>query len=163
MQTWLERARAAAPKRAIKRGSSDLPTLEDIEEYGDYLRDLLAEDPSIGRRKLREAIKAKGFLVSERTMRNWLDRYHGKCSRAPLVAPIEGLPSLDRQGLVQYQADLLQEWNSKPAMTYTQLKKYLGQHLGATCSKITMQRYMEAPFSSLESGAYRCPPWRGLY
>ena len=76
MQTWLERARADAPKRTIKRGSSDLPTLEDLEEYGDYLRGLLAEDPSLGRRKLREAIKAKGFLVSEKTMSIWIARYH---------------------------------------------------------------------------------------
>ena len=34
MQTWLERARASAPKRSIKRGSSDLPTLENLEEHG---------------------------------------------------------------------------------------------------------------------------------
>ena len=31
MQSWLERARASAPKRAIKRGTSDLPTLESLE------------------------------------------------------------------------------------------------------------------------------------
>jgi len=63
MRSWLDRARAAAPKRAIQRGSSDLPELEDIEEeYGDYLRVLLAEDPSLGWRKLREAIKAEGSL-----------------------------------------------------------------------------------------------------
>ena len=48
MRSWLERARATAPKRAIKRGSSDLPTLENLEEHGDYLRGLLAEDPSMG-------------------------------------------------------------------------------------------------------------------
>ena len=63
MQTWLGRARSSVPKRAIKRGFSDLPTLEDLEEYGDYLRGMLAEDPSLRWRKLREAIKAKGFLV----------------------------------------------------------------------------------------------------
>ena len=76
MRQWLERARAIVPKRVIKRGSSDLPTLEDLEEYGDYLRGLLAEDPSLRHVKLREAIKAKGFLVSEKTMRIWLDDYH---------------------------------------------------------------------------------------
>jgi len=81
MQTWLERARSSVPKRAIKRGFSDLPTLEDLEEYGDYLRGLLAEDPSLRWFKLREAIKAKGFLVLDRTMRNWLDRYHGEIER----------------------------------------------------------------------------------
>ena len=42
MRSRLDRARvAAAPKRAIKRGSSDLPTLENLEEHGDYLRDCL--------------------------------------------------------------------------------------------------------------------------
>ena len=81
MRTWLERARAIVPKRAIKRGFSDLPTLEDLEEYGDYLRGLLAEDPSLRWRKLREAIKAKGFLVSDKTMRIWLDRYHREIER----------------------------------------------------------------------------------
>ena len=69
------------PKRAIKRGFSDLPTLEDPEEYGDYLRGLLAEDPSLRRFKLREAIKEKGFLVSDKKMRIWLDRYHGAMER----------------------------------------------------------------------------------
>ena len=62
MQTWLERARAIAPKRAIKRGSSDLPTLENPEEHGDYLRGLLANDPAISFRSLREAIKKRFFL-----------------------------------------------------------------------------------------------------
>ena len=102
MQTWFERARVDAPKPIIKRGSSDVPTLEDLEEHGEYLRGLLAEDPSMGWRKLREAIKAKGFLVPERTMRSWLDRYHGNCSRALLAAPIEGLFVLDMKGLRLY-------------------------------------------------------------
>ena len=56
MQSWLKRARATAPKRTIKRGSSDLPTLEDLRAHDDYLRGLLAEDSSMGWRKLREAI-----------------------------------------------------------------------------------------------------------
>ena len=56
MQTWLDRARAVAPKRAIKRGSSDLPTLENLEDQGDYLRGLFADDQSMGRRQLREAM-----------------------------------------------------------------------------------------------------------
>ena len=30
VRSWLDRARAAAPKRAIKRGSGDLPTLENL-------------------------------------------------------------------------------------------------------------------------------------
>ena len=94
MQTWLERARAIAPKRAIKRGSSDLPTIDNLEEHGDYLRGLLAEDPSIGRVKLREAIKAKGFLVSEQTMRTWLDRHHGVPKRA-IKRGSSDLPTLE--------------------------------------------------------------------
>ena len=52
MRSWLERARAAAPKRAIKRGPSDLPTLENLEEHGDYLRGLLADDETMGFWKL---------------------------------------------------------------------------------------------------------------
>ena len=106
MRSWLERARAGAPKRAIKRGSSDLPTLENLEEHGDYLRGLLEDDASMGWRKLREAIKTKGFLVSEKTMRNWLDRHHGKCSRALLAAPIEGLPCLNLAELRHYETQL---------------------------------------------------------
>jgi hypothetical protein len=148
MQSWLERARAAAPKRAIKRGSSDLPTLEDLEEHGDYLRGLLAEDPSMGWHKLREAINAKGFLVSERTMRNWLDRYHGKCSRALLVAPSEGLPCLDLKGLRLYEAELLEKWSANVEITYTQLKEFLEQTYGCTCSKNAMMHWMQSPFQT---------------
>ena len=81
MRSWLERARSSLPKRRLKRGFSDLPTLEDLEEYGDYLRGLLAEDPSLRWRQLREAIKAKGFLVSEKTMEIWLGCYHGGMNR----------------------------------------------------------------------------------
>ena len=121
MRSWLERARASAPKPASKRSSSDLPTLENLEEHGDNLRDLLADDATMGYRKLRESMKSKGFLVAETTMQRWLDRYHGKSSRALLEAPIEGLPSLDRKGLVHYQAELLPGRNSKPGMTYMQL------------------------------------------
>ena len=47
MQSRLERARASAPKLTTKRGSSDFPTLENLEEHGDYLLGLLAEDPAI--------------------------------------------------------------------------------------------------------------------
>ena len=83
-------------------------------------------------------------------MHNWLERYHGKCSRALLEALIEGLPSLDRHGLVQYRAGLLQEWNSKPAMTYMHLKEFLELQLGATCSKNTMMHFMQSPFLSME-------------
>ena len=149
MRSWLERARAVAPKRAIKRGSSDLPTLENLEKHGDYLRGLLAEDPSIGRVRLREAIKAKGFLVSEQTMRTWLDRHHGKSQRAVLSAPIEGLPCLDAACLRQYEAKLLREWSSRPAMTYTQLKEWLEQSLAVTCTKRTMEYFMQTPFKSM--------------
>ena len=140
MQSWLERARATAPKRAIKRGSSDLPTLENLDAYGDFLRGLLAEDAAIGRRKLREAMKEKGFLVSEQTMRSWLDRYHEKRSRA----------RLQRARLLrQHEAQLLREWSSRPAMTYTQLKEWLEQTLSKTCDKCTMRRFMQTPFSSM--------------
>ena len=37
MRTWLERARAPIAKRAIKGGSRDFPTLENVEKHGDYL------------------------------------------------------------------------------------------------------------------------------
>ena len=89
----------------------------------------------MGRRKLREAIKTKGFLVSERTMRNWLDRYHGECSRALLPAPIEGLPVLDMKSLRLYEAELLQEAATDPEKTYTQMKAFLEKKFGRTCSK----------------------------
>ena len=139
MQTWLERARSSKPKRGIKRGSSDLPTLKDLEEYGDYLRGLLAEDPSLGRRKLREAMKEKGSLVSLRTMSNWLDHYHGKSKRTLLAAPIEDLPCLDLEGLRAYESELLSKWNDNLDITYTQLTEFLEQEHGRTCSKHTMQ------------------------
>jgi len=145
MRTWLERARSSVRKRAIKRGSSDLPTLEDLEEYGDYLRGLLAEDPSLGRRKLREAIKEKGFLVSPTTMSNWLDRYHGKSKRTLLAAPIDGLPCLDLEGLRAYDTELLSRWADEWDITYTRLKEFLEQEHGRTCSKETMQHWMQRP------------------
>ena len=146
----MERARAAAPKRAIKRGSSDLPTLENLDAYADFLRGLLGEDAIMGRWKLREAMKAKGFLVSERTMRNWLDRYHGMCQRAIIAAPIKGLPCLDAAALRQHESKLLREWSSRPAMTYTQLKEWLEQTLAMTCTKWPMRNCMQTPFSLLD-------------
>ena len=95
-------------------------------------------------------------------MRNWLDRYHGMCESELLAAPIEGLPILDRKGLQHYQAELLQEWNSKPAMTCTQLKEYLEQGLGATCSKNTGAFYAVA-FSCYGERVNRYSSWRRLY
>ena len=112
MRSWLERARAIAPKRAIKRGSSDLPTVENLEEHGDYLRGLLEDDASMGCKRLRESMKKKGFLVSEKTMRCWLDRYHEMCSLFP------------------YEAVLLQFWSKHQAMTYSQGKEFLFQKHG---------------------------------
>ena len=47
MRSWLDRARAVAPKRDIKRGWSDLTTLENLDQHGDYLRGLLAENQVI--------------------------------------------------------------------------------------------------------------------
>ena len=48
MQSWLERERASAPQRAVKRGSSDLPMLDNLEAHGDYIRGLLVGDPAFG-------------------------------------------------------------------------------------------------------------------
>ena len=104
----------------------------------------------MGRHKLREAIRAKGFLVSERTMRNWLDRYHGKCSRALLAAPTEGLPCLDLKGVRCYEAELLDKWSTDPDMTKTQLREFLEQTYGRTCSKNTMKQWMQSPFETME-------------
>ena len=59
--------------------------------------------------KLREAMKEKVFLVNGNNMQRWLDREHGNAKRTLLAAPMDGLPSLDRKGLVHYQAELLQE------------------------------------------------------
>ena len=146
MQHWLERARATVPKRALKRVSSDLPTLEDLGAHSDYLRGLLAEDPSMGYWKLREAMKTKGFLVTESIMQRWLKRYHEKCK---YEAPIEGLPVVDREGLLPYEAQLLQFLDSKTGTTYMQAKEFLEQRLGATCSLNTMIHWMQAPFRSL--------------
>ena len=162
IQTWLERARATAPKRAIKRGSSDLPTLENLDAYGDFFRGLLVEDASMGCRKLREAIKTKGFLVAKTTIERWLDREHGKAKRALLAAPIDGLPSVDRQGLVHYHAELFEEWNSKPAITYMQLKE---SRAAARCH---LQQTLYAIVHAIAifihgQRLYRCPPWRRLY
>ena len=133
---WLNRARAIVPKRVVKRGSSDLPTLENPEEHGDYLRALLVDDSSLGYRKVREAIKTKGFLVSEKSMRIWLDRYH-RC--------------VDREGLLPYEEALLDYWFEHQAMTYMQGKEFLEQKHGVTCSKNTMMQWMQSPFLSMES------------
>ena len=102
----------------------------------------------MGRRQLREAIKVKGFLVSDRTMHNWFDRYHGKCNRGLLAAP-NGLPTLDAAGLRPYEEQLLRHWNTDPDMTYTQLKEFLEQTFGRTCSKNTMMHWMQSPFQTL--------------
>ena len=149
MRSWLDRARATAPKRAIKRASSDLPTLENLDAHDDYLRSLLAEDPSLRWFKLNEAMKTRGFLVEQSALQSWLDRYHRKCQRAFLKGPIEGLPVVDREGLLPYETQLLEFLDSNPDTTYTQLKELLEQKLGATCTKITMQRWKQAPFRSL--------------
>ena len=143
MQSWLERARATAPKRAIKRGSSDLPTLEDLGEYGDYLRGLLAEDPSLGYRRLREAIKAKGVVVSQKTMQNWLARYHGKSSRTVLPKPREELPELDLNGVRRYQDILLCQADSDTDQTYVQLRAWLEATFHVTCNKNTMMHWYQ--------------------
>ena len=150
MRSWLERARAPIPRRAIQRASSDLPTLESLNPHAEFLQNLLAKDPSIGWTKIREAMKEKGYLVSERTVRNWLDRYHGKCNRALLEAPIDGLPCVDRRGLQPYEAALLEIWDSRPRITYMQMKEFLEQKLGVSCSKRTMLTFMETPFISME-------------
>ena len=133
MRSWLERAGSSVPKRAIKRGSSDLPTLGNLEEHGDYLRGLLEDDAIMGCVRLRESMKKKGFLVSERTMRSWLDRYHEMCSLLP------------------YEAALLQYWFEHQAMTYTQGKEFLEQKHGVACSKKTIMHWMQSPFLSMES------------
>ena len=99
MRKWLNRARASVPKRAIKRGSSDLPTLENLEEHADYLKSLLADDTSLGYMKLREAMKTKGFVATHQNICDWLERYHGKCTRPMRAAPKEGFPCLDIAGL----------------------------------------------------------------
>ena len=103
MQTWLERARAIAPQRDIKRSSSDLPTIDNLEQHIDTFQSLLPEDATMRYRNLRESMENNGFHVSEQTMRNWLDRCHAKRNRALLEASIEGLPSLDRKGLQHYE------------------------------------------------------------
>ena len=138
MRSWLDRARAPIPKRVVKRGSPDHPTLADPESQGDYLRGLLADDPDMGQRKLREAMKQKGYLVSDRSMRSWLDRHHGHCTRTKLEAPMEGLTRLKIAGLRKYQAARLREWHRRPGITYTQLKDFLEQTLQCTCNKHTM-------------------------
>jgi len=148
MQTWLDRARAIAPKRAIKRAPRDLPTLENLEEQGDYLRGLLADDSSLGYRQLREAIKTKGFLVSDRTMRNWLERHHRECTRAIIAAPKEGLQCLDIAGLRHYEPQLLKICFSEPRITYDRLKERFEQECSMTCTKSTMQHWMRSPFTS---------------
>ena len=84
-------------------------------------------------------------------MRSWLDRHHGKCSRALLKAPIDGLPCLDRKGLLPYEAALLQYWFEHQAMTYMQGKEFLEQKHGVTCSKNTIMHWMQSPFLSMES------------
>ena len=106
MRSWLERARAIVPKRAFKRGSSDLPKLENLEEHNDYLRGLLVDDPTISGWDLREAMKKKGFLVSQRTMHTWVNRHNGKSTRPIIAAPIDELPCLDIAGVRQYERQL---------------------------------------------------------
>jgi hypothetical protein len=153
MRSWLERARAPIPKRVVKRGSSDLPTLDDPESQGDYLRGLLADDPTMGWRQIREAMKQKGYLVKPKTIRIWMERQSDdscKRTRAKLAAPMEGLPILTIAGLRKHQAALLREWHRRPGITYTQMKEYLEQELQCTCTKRTMECFMQQPFADME-------------
>ena len=73
-------------------------------------------------------------------MRSWLDCYHGK-----------GLPCVDREGLLPYEAELIALLASKTGTTYTQLIDFLEQKHGVTCSRNTMMHWMQAPFVSMES------------
>ena len=107
MQSWLDRARAIVTKRALKRGSSDLPILENPEEHGDYLRGLLVDDAALTWWQLREAMKKKGFFVPKSTMRNWLERHNDETKRVLIAAPREGLPCLNLAELRHYEAQLL--------------------------------------------------------
>ena len=82
---------------------------------------------------LREKMKQKGYLVSEKTIEIWMDRQSddsGKPTRAKLAAPMEGLPSLTLAGLRKHQAALLRIWHKRgPGTTYTQMKEELEQKL----------------------------------
>ena len=148
MRSWLDRARAIVPKRALKRGSSDLPNLENPEEHGDYLRGLLVDNPALTWWSLREAMKKKGFFVKEMTMRHWLERHYDETKRALIAAPKEGLTCLDVAGLRLYEAHLLKHWNKYPSITYTAMKEYLEQSLAMTCTKSAMQNFMLTPRKS---------------
>ena len=63
---------------------------------------------------------------------------------------MEGLPVLTIAGLRKHQAALLREWKRRPGITYTQLKEYLEQELQCTCTKRTMERFMQQPFADME-------------
>ncbi len=79
-------------------------------------------------------------------MRNWLDRHNGKCQRALLAAPIEGLPCLDIVGLRLYEPQLLETLCGQPAITYTEMKEWFEQSFAMTCTKNTMMYFMQSPF-----------------
>ena len=95
-------------------------------------------------------MKTTGFLVTEATMQRWLDRHHGKCQRAKINAPIEGLPCLDAEGLRRDEVQLLRGWSSRPAIRYTEVKQWLEQSLAMTCTKRAMQNVMQTLFNSME-------------
>ena len=93
-------------------------------------------------------MKTKRFLVSEKTMSNWLDRRNGKCQRALLAAPIESLPCLDVAGLRHYEAQLLKICFAEPSITYTGLKERFERDFSMTCTKNTMMYWKQSPFKS---------------
>ena len=48
------------------------------------------------------------------------------------------------------QTQILQHWNSFPRITYTQMKEFLEQEHGVTCSKGTMKWFIQSKFQGME-------------
>ena len=81
-------------------------------------------------------------------MREWLKLHYDDSKRARIAAPKEGFPCLDIAGLRLYEAQLLKKCSGQPAITYTEVKEWLEQTHGVTCTKNTMMHWMQSPFKS---------------
>ena len=56
---------------------------------------------------------------------------------------MDGLPCLDLEGLRAYDTELLSRWADDWYTHYAHLKDFLEQEHGRTCSKETMQHWMQ--------------------
>lgn len=146
MQTWLERARAIAPKRAIKRGLSGLPTLENLEEHADYLRGLLADDATMGYWKLRGSIGFPRHRDHDAAVARSLSwevpmGSNSRSYRRPPMLRCRRLAAIRRKTITRVEQPTCYDLHA--------IERVVRAVFAMTCTKCTMERFMQKPFNSM--------------